>query len=85
MSDEKRQIPLNQERLEKAITGLYSRIGELSNGLEPVMKGSETVKESEEAAKEESLVPYAAFLRNMSEKVENASEMIRDICRRLQV
>jgi len=84
VSDDKKQIPMNQERLEKAITSLKARINDLSGMLEPLMKIA-TPPPSREAEKAEALVEYADFLRSKAEEVEAVEVQIRSICHRLQV
>ena len=84
MSEDMKQIPKQQDRLEKSIAGLHSMIGELDSTLSPLMTVA-TPSPSDETAKAESLVDYAAFIRKMADSTDLATEKIKNIRARLQI
>ena len=83
MSEDTKQIPKQQARLEKAIDNLHAMIGELSEMLSPLMTVVAPTPSGD--AKGESLVDYAMFLCKMADSTDSATDKIRNIRARLQV
>lgn len=83
MSEDIKQIPKQQDRLEKAIDNLNGMIGELDNILSSIMTAPTPVPGDDPKA--ENLVDYALFLCKMADSVDFATDRIRSIRARLQI